>query len=273
MAVVDDRKKQLIKWGVIGLSAIIVLVVVATVLDRFQFMEQQIASLTAQVDRSARDAREAAVAAEQSSKLATEARNEAQQAEQTSRQAIEAKQQAIEEKVEAEKTASAAEEEAEKARAEADQIRKDREAELDRMQQALDRIVDTRRTAFGLVMNLPESALRFDFDSAYLKPQSKEVLSRIAGILLASDSFGLSVHGHTDDVGDADYNQQLSERRAEAVKEYLVSAGIDPAIVHVKGYGKSSPIARGDDDDSRAKNRRVEIALTDIRIQYTEAKN
>jgi OOP family OmpA-OmpF porin len=85
---------------------------------------------------------------------------------------------------------------------------------------------------------------------------------------MTSDNYGLAVHGHTDDVGTAEYNQQLSERRAEAVKQYLVSAGIDPGIVTIKGFGKSSPIATGRDEASRAKNRRVDIALTDSTIQY-----
>jgi outer membrane protein OmpA-like peptidoglycan-associated protein len=85
---------------------------------------------------------------------------------------------------------------------------------------------------------------------------------------MTSDNFGLSIHGHTDDIGSTEYNQQLSEHRARAVKDYIVSAGIDPDIIAIRGYGKSSPLAKGRDDASRAKNRRVEIALTDSSIRY-----
>ena len=69
-------------------------------------------------------------------------------------------------------------------------------------------------------------------------------------------------------MGTADYNQQLSLRRAKAVKDYLVQAGIDPAIVNVKGYGKTSPLVEGNTSEERSKNRRVEIALTDSSIRF-----
>jgi OOP family OmpA-OmpF porin len=70
-------------------------------------------------------------------------------------------------------------------------------------------------------------------------------------------------------VGSEAYNIQLSENRAKAVKDYMAEAGIDPEIISIKAYGKSSPIAPGTTDAERAQNRRVEIALTDTRIQYS----
>ena len=96
---------------------------------------------------------------------------------------------------------------------------------------------------------------RFDFDKADLNQHNRELLSRISGILLISKGYGLSVFGYTDDVGTAEYNQQLSLRRAAAVKDYLVQAGIDPAIINVKGYGKTSPLSNTLNNDARAKNR------------------
>ena len=93
-------------------------------------------------------------------------------------------------------------------------------------------------------------------------------MSRIAGILLISKGYGLSVFGYTDDIGSAEYNQQLSVKRAKAVEDYLVQAGIDRAIINVKGYGKTSPLAEGAGEDHRAQNRRVEIALTDSSIHF-----
>ncbi len=136
------------------------------------------------------------------------------------------------------------------------------------MQEALSKIVDTRRTPNGMLITLPDSTFRFNFDSAELNQKNRELLSRVAGILLVSKGYGLSVFGYTDDVGSDDYNQQLSMRRAKAVEDYLVKAGIDPAIINVKGYGKTSPLVPGTTTLARAKNRRVEIALTDSEIKY-----
>ncbi len=148
------------------------------------------------------------------------------------------------------------------------QMKQEREKELDNMQQALSKVVETRRTPTGMVMILPEATFRFGFDDAQLTPKNREVLSRISGILLASKGYGLAVYGYTDDVGSEAYNQQLSERRAKAVEQYLGQAGIEAGTINVKGFGKSNPIAKGTSQDARAKNRRVEIALTDSEIKY-----
>ena len=147
-------------------------------------------------------------------------------------------------------------------------IRKQREEELNQMQEALSRVVETRRTSNGMVMVLPDSVFKFGFDSADLNPHNRELLSRIAGILLVSKGYGLSIFGYTDDVGSGDYNLKLSGRRADAVRDYLVQAGIDKTIVNTKGYGKANPIVSGTSDQARSKNRRVEIAVTDSEIKY-----
>jgi hypothetical integral membrane protein (TIGR02206 family) len=89
------------------------------------------------------------------------------------------------------------------------------------MHEALARIAATRRTSSGLVIDLTNDSFRFDFDKAALRPENREILSRIAGVLLASSGYRLFVHGHTDDVGSDEYNQQLSERRAASVASYL----------------------------------------------------
>src|SRR5207244_13594299 len=84
-----------------------------------------------------------------------------------------------------------------------------------------------------------------------------ELLSRIAGIILPSPDYTISVNGHTDDVGSDAYNQALSERRAQAVRDYLVKAGLPAQILTVQGHGKSLPLVRGTSEAARAKNRRV----------------
>ena len=82
----------------------------------------------------------------------------------------------------------------------------------------------------------------------------------MAGLIL---QLGLeaTLNGHTDNVGGQDYNKDLSERRARAVRNYLISKGIDPGMVKSEGFGFSKPVAENDTEDGRAQNRRVEIRL------------
>ena len=74
--------------------------------------------------------------------------------------------------------------------------------------------------------------------------------------------------GHTDDVGSAAYNQKLSERRAEAVRDYLVQSGLSAEIITVTGHGKELPLVAGTSEAARAKNRRVELGLVNTQIRY-----
>ena len=142
------------------------------------------------------------------------------------------------------------------------------EAEVSRLEAALGQIAETRRTALGLVMNLGSNYLKFEFDKAELRPEDRELLSRIAGILMTSHDYTISVNGHTDDVGTDAYNQRLSERRAQAVRDYLVSAGLAPDIVSVEGHGKTLPLVRGTSEAARARNRRVELGMVHTQIRY-----
>ena len=158
--------------------------------------------------------------------------------------------------------AARAEQEAQEARERLVEIREQRERDLDRLERSLSRIAETRRTALGMVMNLGDS-IEFDFDKADLRPQNREVLSRIAGVLLTAEGFGIQVYGHTDDVGSAEYNQELSERRADAVRRYLIEAGVPEDKIQSKGFGKAAPLVEGTDPASRQRNRRVEIAVVE----------
>jgi outer membrane protein OmpA-like peptidoglycan-associated protein len=145
----------------------------------------------------------------------------------------------------------------------AEQYRQEREAELAQLQQALGQIAQTRRTAMGLVMTLDSRSVRFDFDKSDIKPEYRDTLNRIAGILMTLKGYTINVYGYTDDVGSQTYNLQLSQRRAEAVRDFLVHAGISPTIVNTKGFGKSDPRISGDSEQARAANRRVEIGIVD----------
>ena len=168
-----------------------------------------------------------------------------------------------------EEESALAKEQAEQAQAELEEARRRREDELNRMQKALASIIETVRTPMGMVVNLGEDSFLFDFDRATLRSENREILSRIAGVLLASHGYRLQVYGHTDDVGAANYNKQLSERRAQAVKKYLVDAGVPANLIEAKGYGESSPALAQRSSAARQKNRRVEIGVIDTIINYS----
>ncbi len=239
---------------------------------RSKALQQEVAGLRQrmeEIDSKAESARSRATAAEQSARQSAIAKDQAE----NKREAAEAEaKQASEIAEEAKQRAAAAEQEKQAAVAEADRIRKEREEELSRLQEALQKIAETRRTAMGLVMNLDSNAIQFEFDKAVLKSVNREVLSRIAGILLTSKGYHITVYGHTDDVGSEAYNQELSERRAQAVRDYLVEAGIGPQIIATKGYGKTNPLLAGKTPQARAKNRRVEVEIVDTILNFSLPK-
>ena len=118
----------------------------------------------------------------------------------------------------------------------------------------------------GLVMTLDSKSIRFDFDKANIKPEYRDILNRIAGILMTLKGYTIAVYGYTDDIGTQTYNLQLSQRRAEAVRDFLMQTGISPTIMSTKGFGKSDPRVPGDNEQARAANRRVEIGIVDSRL-------
>jgi len=245
------------------------------ILQRLDAVDARVAQLATEAGDSTRIAHHAlarAVRAEESAALAADARTKAEAETAGARQladaALEDAASARDEAAEAKDAAERERQRAAAAQAEAEKIRARAEAELDRLESALGEIAETRRSALGLVMNLGEDYLRFEFDKAELRPEDREILSRIAGVLLGSSDYSISVNGHTDDVGSDAYNQQLSERRAVAVRDYLVKAGLSPEIFSVTGHGKSRPLVPGTSDEARAKNRRVELGIVNTRILY-----
>jgi len=237
-------------------------------LRKMEAIEQQLAILSARTDQAAalsRQAMERAGAAEASAGVAATGR---QLAEEQTTLALEEAGAARQQTETARRETGSALETAARAQVEADRIRKQAEAEVNRLELALGQIAETRRTALGLVMNLGSDYLKFEFDKAELRSEDRELLSRIAGILLTSKDYSISVNGHTDDVGTEEYNQKLSERRAQAVRDYLVKAGLSPDILSVTGHGKSRPLAPGTSEQARARNRRVELGIANMRILH-----
>jgi outer membrane protein OmpA-like peptidoglycan-associated protein len=121
-------------------------------------------------------------------------------------------------------------------------------------------LLDTRDTERGLIVNL--SDVLFDTGKWELRPVAREKLARLAGILLAYPGLQLEAEGHTDNIGSEEFNQQLSENRANVVREYLISQGIPEEKITAVGRAFHYPVASNDTGEGRQKNRRVEIIVS-----------
>jgi outer membrane protein OmpA-like peptidoglycan-associated protein len=241
----------------------------------------------AQADAAAREAKARADADEEAKRRAEAeaARAEAEQAKaealKMKQEAEAAAQEAARQKAEAEKAtaeavaqqqALAAEtDKARQAAAQSESLRLQAEKEKEqaeyekqelraRLLQQLNSILATRDSARGLVANM--SDVLFRSGSFELLPGARERLAKVSGIVLAYPSLHVAIEGHTDSVGSDDYNQQLSERRAETVRDYFVQQGINSASVEAHGFGKTAPIATNDTPEGRQQNRRVELILS-----------
>lgn len=124
--------------------------------------------------------------------------------------------------------------------------------------------VDVVRQGDNITLNMP-SGITFGFDSANLDPNFYPVLDGVANTLQEYNQTVIEVAGHTDSVGTDAYNQALSERRANAVGNYLMSRGLMRDRFIIVGAGESRPIASNNDESGRAQNRRVEITLVPVR--------
>jgi outer membrane protein OmpA-like peptidoglycan-associated protein len=128
-----------------------------------------------------------------------------------------------------------------------------------RLREQLNAILDTRETARGLIMNVPD--VLFDSASARLTATAREKLARVGGILGSHPDLHVAAEGHTDNVGRAEDNQRLSEQRAAAVLAYLVQQKIPLTAVDTHGFGETRPIASNDTPQGRQQNRRVDLIV------------
>jgi outer membrane protein OmpA-like peptidoglycan-associated protein len=167
-------------------------------------------------------------------------------------------------RMQAEAAQRAAEAESLKARGAAAQSEQDKVALRERLRTQLNVILETRESARGLIVSL--SDVLFDTASSDLKPGAREKLARVSGILVSHEGLRLQVEGHTDSVGTDQYNQQLSERRAESVRAYLVEQRIASASVSAAGLGEGHPVATNDTAAGRQQNRRVELVVSGAAI-------
>lgn len=155
--------------------------------------------------------------------------------------------------------------EADRARAEADRMARENEqarsvsaAEAAELQKQIDAL-KAEATERGLVLTLGD--LLFEFDSAELKAGNTSNLNRLVTFLQQYPERDAVIEGHTDNVGNAEYNRALSQRRAEAVQSYLVRQGISSQRLTATGLGQQRPVANNDSNAGRQSNRRVEIII------------
>jgi outer membrane protein OmpA-like peptidoglycan-associated protein len=221
-------------------------------------------------ERQRQEAEQARIQAEQAKAEAEGMKQEAEQAAQeavrqgqeadVARQAALTQQQAAETKAqEAEQAKAAAEAEAEKARQAAAQAETEKAQLRAQLLAQLNAVSQTRDSARGLIVNMSDVL----FDSASYTPElgAREKLAKISGILLAHPGLALQIEGHTDSVGSDEFNQQLSERRASSVKDFLAEQGVPASSMTARGFGKTQPVASNDTQEGRQRNRRVELVV------------
>jgi outer membrane protein OmpA-like peptidoglycan-associated protein len=136
----------------------------------------------------------------------------------------------------------------------------DREELRAKLLQQFNVIFATRDTARGLIVSM--SDVLFDTGKSTLRPIAREKLAKISGIVLAYPDLRLAIEGNTDSVGSDAMNQQLSEHRADSVRDYLAKENIPAASMTSQGFGKTQPVASNDTAEGRQQNRRVELVVS-----------
>jgi outer membrane protein OmpA-like peptidoglycan-associated protein len=117
-----------------------------------------------------------------------------------------------------------------------------------------------------LVVNI--SDVLFDTGQYTLKPAAREKLAKVSGIVLAHPGLNLQIEGHTDSVGSDQLNQTLSEKRANAVRDFLVQQGLPTTAISTRGFGKTVPVASNDTAAGRQQNRRVEMIVSGMSLAF-----
>jgi outer membrane protein OmpA-like peptidoglycan-associated protein len=201
--------------------------------------ERQQAAMLAQQQASEAQLAAARNAADDAQRKLQDAQNQAAQAEQ--------------ERQQAELQSQQAQQQAQQAIQEKEQMRS-------RLREQLNQVLQTRDTARGLIVSMPD--VLFDFNKYTLKPEARERLAKISGIVEAYPGLKLQVEGHTDSIGSDEYNVQLSEKRADSVRAYLVSNGVRPDSVSAQGFGKADPVADNSTASGRKLNRRVDMVVS-----------
>jgi outer membrane protein OmpA-like peptidoglycan-associated protein len=240
--------------------------------------EDREAKARADAEAEAKRRAEAEEATKQAEAAKAEAERMKAEAEQAAAEAARQKEEAEKAKAEAvaqQQALAAQAAKAQEAAAQSEQLRQQAEKEKQelraRLLQQLNSILATHDSARGLIASM--SDVLFKTGSFELLPGARERLAKISGIVLAYPSLHLQVEGHTDSVGSDEYNQQLSEKRAGAVRDYLVQQGISDGAIEARGFGKTDPVASNETAEGRQQNRRVEMVISGDAIgNASEAK-
>ncbi len=154
------------------------------------------------------------------------------------------------------------------------QLRKEAKTRQDELYGALSQMegkfASIRRDARGTIVSLAD--ILFDFDKATLRRDVEFNLVKIATILNQFAEMNVVIEGHTDNIGTDEYNLGLSQRRAQAVDEFLVSQGVNKKRLSWEGYGEGRPVAENDTDENRQKNRRVDLVIQDKKSEVSSTK-
>jgi outer membrane protein OmpA-like peptidoglycan-associated protein len=161
------------------------------------------------------------------------------------------------EAIAAEKRAEEALSQAEKERREAEKARKRAEELAERVNE-----LEAQRTERGLVLTLGD--VLFDFDKATLKSGGVRAVDNLSQFLQEYPERNVLIEGFTDTVGPADYNEKLSRRRANSVRQALLNDGISSSRIQIRGYGEQYPVASNNTEAGRQQNRRVEVIISDM---------
>ena len=203
---------------------------------------------------------EAARAESEAKTQAEQAKSQAEQAKQRQAQAEAAKESALAEQRQAQAEAESARVDAEQAQQQAQQAEQEKADLRAKLLEQLNDILQTRDTARGLVVNM--SDVLFDSGKYTLKPVAREKLAKVAGVLMAYPGLTVEVDGYTDNVGGEELNETLSQKRADAVRDYLLQQGVSPGSLTARGFGEGNPVASNDTSIGRQLNRRVELVLS-----------
>nr|WP_294932773.1 OmpA family protein [uncultured Flavobacterium sp.] len=131
---------------------------------------------------------------------------------------------------------------------------------------------EVERVGEGIKLTLNENAVRFDTNKSTLTSQAKSNLDKIVPVFNEYADTDINIYGYTDSTGKAEYNLTLSEQRAAAVKNYLISKGLKSSRFKTTGLGIADPIATNDTAEGRSQNRRVEFAITANEKMVNDAK-
>jgi len=143
-------------------------------------------------------------------------------------------------------------------------------AAREKLRAQLNAVLQTTENARGLIVNM--SDVLFDTGKYTLKQDTQVSLAKVAGILQAYPGLTLQVEGYTDSVGGDDYNQKLSENRANAVRDFLIKQGVPAGSITATGYGKNDPVADNSTAAGRQQNRRVQLVVSGAAIGITESQ-